>query len=240
MVEGLTDPRRNLRRASGEAVENLDNAKTALDVAEKANDAADEPTDLLTGGGKDTAKRAGNRLPRATDDAADAGKAARRLASGGEETAEKGAKRGRDVATGGGGFAEQAGRKAGRKAAESGDALAEQAPTNAPNGLTDAEINRLARKREGSQITPKDLKNAGLSPEDIADIEAKSKQLRPRDRGTNRIIDQIGGSKDHVKNALARVRQSPNDPEAVSELRRAQKQLKERESAKRDIPRGGA
>ena len=105
--------------------------------------------------------------------------------------------------------------------------------------LTNSDIDDLAQQLKDGKIKLKDLKKRGLSAEDIADIQAKSKQIRPRSRGSDRIIDQIGKSEDRVKNALEQVKQNPNDPDALNELQAAQQQLAEIQAAQQDIIRRG-
>jgi len=78
--------------------------------------------------------------------------------------------------------------------------------------------------RDG-QLKAKDLKKAGLSPEDIADIQARSKQLRPRAHDAQKIIDDITKSENGVKEALERVRQNPGDADALKALREAEEHL---------------
>jgi hypothetical protein len=106
-----------------------------------------------------------------------------------------------------------------------------------PKKLSHADIDEMALEIKDGKLRPKDLKKLGLSKEDIGDIIDRSRQLRPRNRGTNRIIDLIDKSKDRVKQALERVRQNPNDIEAMNELQAAQQQLQEIQAAQRDIPR---
>ncbi len=95
----------------------------------------------------------------------------------------------------------------------------------APKSLTNADIDGFAARLRNGQLKAKDLKKAGLSPEDIADIQAKSKLLRPRAHGTQKIIDDITKSEKSVQNALERVRQNPGDAAALKGLRDVEAQL---------------
>jgi len=69
----------------------------------------------------------------------------------------------------------------------------------------------------------------------LADVERKSKQSRPRNRGTDRIIDEIGDTKGRLNNALDKVTQNPNDLDALKELAEAQQKFDEMTAAQRDI-----
>jgi hypothetical protein len=108
---------------------------------------------------------------------------------------------------------------------------------SAPRPLTREEVERLAEQLKNGQITPNDLKKAGVAPSDIADIQAKAKQMRPSSRGSERIIEDISKSKRRVQNALERVRQNPKDRGALDELDAAEQQLKELTAAQQDMYR---
>jgi len=109
-------------------------------------------------------------------------------------------------------------RKGGRNADELGDSLKNRNVDDLGDLL-----------REG-RIKKKDLEKAGLSP-----VERKSKQSRPRNRGTDRIIDEIGDTKGRLNNALDKVTQNPNDLDALKELAEAQQKFDEMTAAQRDI-----
>jgi len=96
---------------------------------------------------------------------------------------------------------------------------------HAPRRLTNADIDDYAARLRDGQLKAKDLKKAGLSPEDIADIQARSKQLRPRAHDAQKIIDDITKSENGVKEALERVRQNPGDADALKALREAEEHL---------------
>ena len=86
-------------------------------------------------------------------------------------------------------------------------------------------LNDLATQFRDGNIDPKDLRKEGFSPEDIADIEARSKSLRPRQYDSAKIIDDISKSKENYRNALEAVRQNPGDAIAIKLLEEATEQL---------------
>jgi hypothetical protein len=108
----------------------------------------------------------------------------------------------------------------------------------AAHAATDGDIAEFAALLRDGKIKATDLKKAGLSPEDIADIQKKAKQLRPREHDAQKIIDDFTGSENALKNALERVRQNPRDRAALRELEEAQQQVNEIRKEFSELRRG--
>jgi hypothetical protein len=96
-----------------------------------------------------------------------------------------------------------------------------------------------ADARRTGQISDKDLKKAGFTKEEIAEINdaAKNKaaQADPSRHDRQKVIDSTTGSKKALDEALENLRRNPNSPQAQQAVRDAQRQYDEIQRTARDI-----
>ena len=98
--------------------------------------------------------------------------------------------------------------------------------------------NRLAEQFKNGQITEKDLKKQGYTPDEIEKIKDDAADLAAKDRGASdrkKVIDSATRSKQHADQAHNDLGKNPNDPVHRTQRKTVQRQQEEIQERAREI-----